>query len=490
MPVPEALKKDYDALPDAPGVYIYKDLNDHEIYVGKAISLRKRVRQYFDTHRATDAKTVRLMTHVRHIEFIECQSEVEAYLLENRLIKDLQPRFNTHAKSDISFPSVEITDEVFPRVRITRDLSHKTSKYYGPFINGRQLRAALDALQRVFKFRACNQQIVENDPKNRLRRPCLKYYLDRCHGPCAGLISSNEYKANIRRLSLFLRGYSGEVINELKYEMKRAAKERRFEEAVPLRDTLQALNSLREHGSLRDGIEPAMLHIDPQIGVKQLQKLFKLQQPPRYIEGIDIAHLQGDETVGALVSFTDGLPRRDQYRRFRIKTVAGADDFACISEVVTRRYSRLLRESSSLPDLVLIDGGLGQLTAAHDALNAVIRNTTTTVSQASRLPLAHESPHLLEQAGETPAVREKDHCSSKYTDDRETNSKPPADKLPLLVALAKKEEIIYTMDQSDGIRLSRRSPGLRLLQHIRDEAHRFAQRYHHILRRKRVMEED
>jgi excinuclease ABC subunit C len=450
MAVPENLKASFDALPDAPGVYIYRDEEDHEIYVGKAVSLRKRVRQYFDDSRPLDQKTADLVTRIKNIDFIECQSEVEAFLLENRLIKDLQPQFNMRSKSDINFPVVEITGEEFPRVIVTRDRSNKNSKYYGPFVSATWLRVALQVLQRVFKYRTCNLDIKEGDPKNKFYRPCLEYHIGRCKAPCADLQTAEDYKSDMRRLAMFLQGRSGDVEKDLLRDMKLAAKERRYEDAASLRDTLKALKSLRDRGSLSDGSEPGVLHIDPKEGVAQLKDILGVAHPPRRIEGIDIAHLHGDETVGSLVSFVDGLPSREKYRRFRIKTVAGVDDFASIREIVTRRYSRLVREGQALPDLILIDGGIGQLHAAQHAL--------TTIT-----PLA---------AG--------GHESAEASD---------APKFPYLASLAKKEEIIFTLDHPEGIRLPRRSPALRMLQYVRDEAHRFARHYHHILRRKRVMDE-
>jgi len=453
MPIPESLQPQFDALPDAPGVYIYKDEKGREIYVGKALSLRKRVRQYFDDKRPFDLKTTDLVARIRAIDFVECDSEVEAYLLENRLIKDLQPKFNMRLKSDVSYPVVEITAEDFPRVMVTRDRTNKSSKYYGPFVSASWLREALRVLQRVFKYRTCNLDIKPDDPKNNFYRPCLEYHIGRCKAPCANRQTVDDYKADMRRLALFLQGKSGEVAKELEREMKLAAKDRRYEDAAAMRDTLKALRSLRDRGSLDDGLEPGVLHIDPKDGVAQLQESLKLAQPPRHIEGIDIAHLHGGETVGSLVSFLDGLPTREQYRRFKIKTVQGVDDFASIREIVARRYGRLVREGSTLPDLILIDGGIGQLHAALDSLKLIF------------LP---ESEQAKIQPDAAPLPRRA---------------------MPCLASLAKKEEIIYTLDHPDGVRLPRRSPGLRMLQYVRDEAHRFARHYHHILRRKRVMDE-
>jgi excinuclease ABC subunit C len=250
-----------------------------------------------------------LVARIAKIEFVECNSEVEAFMLENRLIKDLQPPFNFYAKSDINFPLVEITwDEPFPRVRVTRDRSRPGSKFYGPFVSGGWLRTALRILQRVFKHRTCNLTIVENDPKNIHVRPCLEYHIGRCKAPCNNRVTAAGYRENLRRMSLFLSGRGKEVQEELERDMKAASRERRFEEAAALRDTLLALRSLSRKGSLEDGLEPGVLHIDPQEGLQSLQTHLRLAHPPRRIEGYDIAHLQGTETVGSLVSFYDGLP--------------------------------------------------------------------------------------------------------------------------------------------------------------------------------------
>lgn len=442
MPIPEHLKADFDALPNAPGCYIYKDEQDHEIYVGKARSLRKRVRQYFDDKRVHDMKTMDLVARIKRIDFVECHSEVEAFLLENRLIKDFQPQFNMRTKSDVSFPVVEVTNEDYPRVIVTRDRSNKESKFYGPFVSASWLRIALQILQRVFKYRTCSMDIKEGDPKNRYFRPCLEYHIGRCKAPCANLQSSEDYKADLRRLALFLQGKSADVEKDIERDMKLAAKEHRFEDAAGLRDTLRAIRSLSDRGSMKDELEPGVLHIDPRQGTERLQDVLNLSFEPRRIEGIDIAHLQGGETVGSLVSFVDGLPSRERYRRFKIKTVQGVDDFKSIHEVVSRRYGRLLRENQPLPDLILIDGGLGQLHAAQKALQEVSGTTDVGTSR------------------------------------------------PYLCSLAKKEEIIFSLVHPQGLKLPRRSPALRVLQYVRDEAHRFSRHYHHILRRKRVLEEE
>jgi excinuclease ABC subunit C len=437
MALPEYLKEAFAALPGQPGVYLFKDETGAELYVGKAKNLRKRVRQYFDDKRPAARKTADLVARIRGIEFIECQSEVEAFLLENRLIKDFQPPFNFFNKSDINFPVVEITwNEDFPRVLVTRDRSGKQGKCYGPFVNTSWLRAALRILQRAFRYRTCHLEIRSGDPRQRFVRPCLEFYIGRCRAPCAGRQGMEEYRSELKRLALFLSGKGQEVRKEVEERMWAASRERRFEEAAAFRDTLKALESLGQRGSLKDNLEPGLLHIDPKEGVDRLQEVLGLPRPPERIEGFDIAHLQGTEMVGALVSFAGGMPCREEYRRYKIRTVEGIDDFASIREVVFRRYTRQKEEGWLLPDLILIDGGLGQLHAAGEGLR---------------------------QAGAEG---------------------------PCLTALAKQEERLFTFSHPEGLRLPRRSSALRLLQYVRDEAHRFAQHYHHILRRKRLLDHD
>lgn len=468
MVIPDDLRETIAGLPISPGVYIYRNDEGRELYVGKAKSLRRRVRQYFDPKRA-DAKTAELVKEIRVIEHIACSSETEAYLLENRLIKDFQPKFNVFAKSDISFPYVEITwDEEYPRVRVTRDRSRQGGKFYGPFIRASWLRVALVNLQRAFPFRTCNLNIQENDPRNRHQRPCLEYHLHRCRAPCAGKQKSEDYRADLRRLVQFLGGKSKETVAELRRDMAQASAERRYEDAAALRDALFAIESLSKRGgpgSKNSDLEPGALHIDPREGVAELQKLLELAHPPQRIEGVDIAHLHGDETVGSVVCFLDGLPARGDYRRYRIHTAEGGDDFAAVGEVVFRRCRRALAEQRALPDILLIDGGIGQLHAAEKAVQRAF-------AQSQNFEATGENDDFA--AGER----------------REPSVAPLEPLPPLLLSLSKQEERVHSLAQPEGLKIFRRSSALRLLQFVRDEAHRFARHYHHILRRKRVLEEE
>ncbi len=496
--VSERIAEKLETLPDAPGVYIFKDRSGAEVYVGKAKSLRRRVRQYFDPSRSPDPKTAAMLEAATDVEYVECRSEIEAFLLENRLIKDLQPKFNVRLKSSATYPWVEVTwDELYPRVMVTRDRSREGSRFYGPFVSASGLRAALRMAQRIFGFRTCSLKLEGAGRDAPRRRPCVEHHVGRCPAPCAGMIKPGDYREGIRRLIMFLTGAHGDMRKNLEEEMKTAAAELRFEDAARLRDAIRALDTLRRRGKTAGPIEPDVPHMNPTTGLERLGRLFGMPKPPRIIEGIDIAHLRGGEAVGSLVQFIDGLPSKEGYRRYRIKTAPGADDFAAIREVVSRRYSRLLREGKPPPDIVLVDGGQGQLSAAGNALEAigiaVLRAAAGSAGGAQVMPAGPIEAG--KDATGSIAEKSKAVASAGKTDLGDTDPKhgigaSAGSNAVMLASLSKKEETIHTLDRPGGIRLSRVNPALRLLQYVRDEAHRFAGHYHHILRRKRVMGEE
>ena len=423
-------------LPTTPGVYLMKDSLGRVIYVGKALNLRSRVSSYFNSAAAFDRRTRDLVPEICDLDVIACDSEVEALLLEARLIKDIQPRFNTELKDDKTFPYLQIsTREEFPRVEFTRKPRTRGVKLFGPFTSAKRLRGAISVLQRIFRFRTCALDITEADERWRWFRPCLLASIGQCTAPCNLRISKEDYRRDIRRLCLVLEGKKTVLLDELKTEMFAASTELKFERAGRIRDEIKALETLNLRGNLKDHEQPEVFPIDPKKGLRGLKKILNLDNIPRRIEGIDIAHLQGGETVASLVSFLDGLPFKHGYKRFKIKSVSGVDDYASIREVVARRFSRLREEGESFPDLLLIDGGKGQLSAALDAFR------------------------LLEI---TP---------------------------PPILSLAKRDEEIFLPGESEPIRLSKHAYALRLLQYVRDEAHRFAQHYHHLLRRKASFDE-
>ena len=423
--------------PTTSGIYLMKDAQGRVVYIGKAKNLRSRAGSYFQKAAELDSRIKGWNGEVVDIDYLEADSEVDALLMEARLIKDIQPKHNAIQKDDKSFPYLQITTgEDYPRVNFTRQPLDRGVKLYGPFPRAKSLRGAIQVLQKIFKFRTCSLDIDADNPRWRWFRPCLLASIDQCTAPCNLRIDSEAYKKDIRRLRLFLDGKKEAVLAEMEEEMKEASRERLFEKAARLRDELKALKNLNLRGNLAEHAQPEVFYQDPKKGLRGLQKVLKLDKMPRTIHGVDIAHLGGTETVGSLVTFIDGLPFKPGYRRYKIKSVQGVDDFASIREVVSRRIQALQERDEPFPDIWMIDGGKGQLSAALNAFEAL---------------------------GVTP---------------------------PTLISLAKQEEEIFVPGRSESIKLSRRSFSLRLLQYVRDEAHRFAQHYHHMLRKKRTFGED
>jgi len=436
------------ALPSVAGVYLMKDAKGVVIYIGKAARLPDRVSSYFIASADLGFKKQPMLERVDDFDTLECEGEWEALLTENRLIKDLKPRFNVRLTDGKSYPYLVITQrEDFPRVFVTRNpmgagdeqlaAQLKGARVFGPFTNAGALREAVQVLQRVFKFRTCSLDIVAGDARNRHFRPCILAAINQCTAPCADRIAPAAYGSDIDRFTRFLGSKRSVMLRELREQMAEAAKGLRFEQAAALRDQLQAIEKLDERGSASDGFQPEteISYIDPDKGLKALQKVLGLEVPIRCVEGIDIAHLMGGETVGSKVCFVDGRPFKDHYRRYKIRSVNN-DDYMAIREVVSRRYRDAGAGQELYPDVIMIDGGLGQLHAALEAFDQL-------------------------------------------------DVKPP-----MVISLAKKEELIYLQRESEPVRLPRTNAGLRLIQSVRDEAHRFAQAYHHILRRKKTFEEE
>lgn len=434
-------------LPKVPGVYLMKDESGVVLYVGKAANLPDRVSSYFIPSADLGFKKDPMLDRVCDFDTLECEGEWEALLTENRLIKDLKPRFNVRLVDDKTFPYLVVTQrEDFPRVFVTRNPSDpelKGAKIFGPFTNAGALRDAIQILQRVFKFRTCKLDIIESDEKNKFFRPCLLYAINQCTAPCAAKIGKEAYGADTDRFVRFLGTKRSVMLREMESEMQQAAAETKFERAAVLRDQIKSIQKLDERASKSDGWQPEteISYLDPEKALASLQRTLKMDDPIRCVEAIDIAHLMGGETVGSKVCFVDGRPFKNEYRRYKIATVNNLpgggtnDDYSSIREVVSRRYREAGGGHELYPDVILIDGGLGQLHAALEAFDQL-------------------------------------------------DVKPP-----MVISLAKKEELIYIQRESEPVRLGRENPGLRLCQAIRDEAHRFAQSYHHILRRKKTLEE-
>jgi excinuclease ABC subunit C len=535
LPVPDAVALKLPHLPDGPGVYLWKSADGTTLYVGKAKRLRSRVRSYFANDQLDNVKTRHLVGLIADLDTIVVPSEAHALILEANLIKEYRPRFNIALRDDKSYPYIKVTvQEPFPRVYVTRRLEDDGASYFGPYTDVGAMRRALNVVKRIFTVRSCNYDMPAQMPE----RPCLDYYIKRCKAPCILAQSQHDYRAMIDEVVLFLSGRPDEVMRRVTERMDLAAEQLDFERAAELRDVLHHLEQMEEPtvvleveggdrdvvGYARDGDDACVTvlrirsgkllsreqrfleNIDgeedaevmsvflagsyvsmqerarqlllpfdfpdrelieqalpdsriliPQRGprrdlialaeqnarhlleelklasmeseeragdpVYELGRELGLQRLPRSLVCFDISTTQGTDTVGSCVWFENGRPKRGEYRKFKVKTVEGTDDFASINEVVRRYFERRMRDEKPLPDLIVIDGGKGQLSAARGALAGI-----------------------------------------GITD------RP-------LISLAKRDEEIFVWGRVDPVRISRRSPALRLLQQARDEAHRFAVTY-------------
>ena len=285
--------------PQTPGVYLMKDSAGRVIYVGKAKNLRSRAASYFLKAAAEDRRTADLVREIADIDLIAAESEVDALLVEARLIKDVQPKFNQDLKDDKTFPYLEITiREDFPRVEFTRQPHERGTKLYGPFAGAGSLRGAMQVLQKIFKFRTCSLDIDEHEEKWRWYRPCLLASIGQCSAPCNLRISKEEYRRDIHRLRMFLEGNKRKLLDEMKDEMLSAAAALQFEKAARLRDEIHMLETLDQRGELDTHVQPEVFYVDPKKGLAGLQKVLHLEKVPRTIEGVDIAHLAGRRNRG------------------------------------------------------------------------------------------------------------------------------------------------------------------------------------------------
>lgn len=402
--------------PNSPGVYLMKDGSGKIIYIGKALSLKKRVSSYFQRSKNRGPKAGLLLSNLRDISFIKTKSEAQALILEAGLIKKHLPKYNVELRDDKSYPFIRIAKETFPTIEIIRPRKKKNGEYFGPYTSVNLLREALRAIRRVFPYRTC--KITKN------KKACLDYHLGLCPGTCIGKANLKDYQKNIQNIRMVLEGKQPELLDNLYKEMKLASNEKRFEDAAKIRDQIEAIGSLYFEGKRKGYLEEA----------QDLKKFLKLKKPPLRIEAFDISNISGQEAVGSLVSFFRGKPDKNNYRRFKIKTVRGADDYKMLSEIIFRRYSRLKKEGGKLPGLIVIDGGKGQLSAVKGALDL----------------LGVKAP---------------------------------------VISIAKENEEIFLPGKYEAIKLSFDSPALQLIQRVRDEAHRFALRYHRILRKKKTLGE-
>lgn len=459
MLIPEKIKAKLQILPHKPGIYLMKDRFGTVIYVGKARDLKRRVSQYFHPSRRQgwDLKLKALVESIQDFDVHVVKSEPEALLLEGKLIKEFHPRYNVSFRDDKRFLLIKINlNDPIPRFTLTRLKQDDGARYFGPFAQSAAARRTLTLARKQFQLRGCRALTPgEADYKH-----CLYANLKNCTAPCIGNVTREAYLAQVAAACDFLSGQCQEMEQQLEEEMKKAAAALDFEKAAQIRDTLTDLRQTTQKTQKFERIPYKLpLALDPARDLQELAEMLQLPAPPQIIEGFDISNISGTFMVSAMVRFRQGRADRSNYRLFKMKGVDGQDDFACMAETIRRRYSRLLRESRtpaespsadsdqdpnetkasgkpaiSMPDLILIDGGKGQLNAA--------------LAELRKLNLAH---------------------------------------IPV-IGLAKENEEIFQPDTAEPIRLKADSGALKLLQRVRDESHRFANTFNAKLRLKTISE--
>ncbi|EDM27126.1 excinuclease ABC subunit C [Lentisphaera araneosa HTCC2155] len=412
-----------------PGVYVFRDRFAKVIYVGKAKSLRKRLATYFQASRlaTADPKLRSLINSIAFYETYEVKSESEALLLESRFIKEYSPHYNILMRDDKNFYLVKVTiNEPYPRILLTRVRKDDGAAYFGPFPCSSAIRSTVEFLTRYFKLRTCTSRIPDLSD----RKHCKEQILRNCSAPCDQSVTQEQYRESVGDMIKVLEGQIADIVDELNEAMQNYVEKLQFEKAATYRDIITNLKSAlkQRRKFVNASINPKHKE-DP---VADLKKRLELDITPSVIECFDNSNFQGTHAVASMVRFVDGKPDNKSYRHFKIKTVEGPDDFASMKEIVYRRYSRLLREKRPLPDLILIDGGKGQLSSALQSIDEL-----------------------------------------------------GIDHIPTY-GLAKKHELLFTRNDSEGKILPRTSAGLKMLQHLRDESHRFAINFHRQLRRKQV----
>lgn len=445
MQLPEQVKKKLQTLPDKPGVYFMRDRHGKIIYVGKAVSLRSRVRSYFrqGTLRSAEPKLRGLIRSIADFEFLVLRNDAEATLTEGRLIKEYRPRYNVLFRDDKRFLLLRVDPtEPFPRFTTCRIKKDDQAVYFGPYANSAAVYAAKEFVEKRFGLRVCRPRV----PGPQDHKHCMNDIIRFCSAPCIAKVSPDAYRERVEDALAFMRGERPELLKDMRDAMEKAADAQQFEKAAALRDTLFLLQEAIKR-RIRGEKSLAIQVGEARAGVEELQHVLGLEHPPRVIETYDISNISGTFAVGSMVCAVDGLPQRNRYRLFRIKTVEGSDDPRMMAEVFRRRYARVLEEKGALPDLAMVDGGITQLRAARAELDRLGLNDLPTIGLAKRF----EEIYPMAMAYE----------SKRY---------PEAD------------------EPSAPIRLPEGSAALRVCKQIRDEAHRFALTYHRRLRMKRLRE--
>lgn len=430
-------KNQVKLLPEQSGVYIFKDCSGKIIYIGKANSLRQRVGSYFQRGNVHSIKVQQMIKRIFSIEYITTSSEMEALLLESRLVKKNKPYFNTQLKDDKSYPYIQITkDNSFPAIHLIRKTSSTAQRkalYYGPFIDVETTRKVVGKLRYIFKIRNCSEQ------KFNLGKPCLDYQIGLCSAPCAGKITKEEYQKKIRDCSLLLSGRHKLLLQNLRNQMNIAAQLMFYEKAAKIRDTINMIEKVITQEKISQSYRRKLpLYLKENFNkeyllkaLQDLQKYLKLPKLPVSIEAYDISNIQGKMAVGSLVFFQYGIPDKKKYKHYKIKYKEGINDYAMMREILERRFAKDKLSEESWPDLILLDGGKGQLSIA----SKVLKELNITIN---------------------------------------------------MVSLAKREEQLFELNNKEPLFLPKNSEAFFLIERIRDEAHRFALGYHKKLRSKLI----
>ncbi len=445
------LKSKLKTLPNEPGVYFHKDATGKIIYVGKAAVLKNRVSSYFQNSKTRDPKTHILVQEIVDTDWVVVGSEVEALFLESEMIKRYKPKYNVVLRDDKNWNYIKIGNQPYPVISYVRRPLDDKATYFGPFTSGDAMKRAMKYLRRIFPY-------VTHDPLP--VRACLQAHLGLCPNPEESAITQVEYKRQLRKLIMYVRGQKDKLLQEIERDMQRSAKSKNFESAAKARDQLRDLQALGKQMIFGDK-ELFDLTLDQ--ALVGLSERLNLKGIPRRIEAYDISHMQGTDNVASMVVFSDGIPNRDEYRRFKMRLL-GNDDFAHMREVISRRFSGKNLEQWPKPDLILIDGGKGQLASALGVLDEFAITIPA-------IGLAKREEEIIRRSG----TRFREEPTSQESGVKGQMSKGHwAD-----------EAWITANVDFEVILLPKSSQVLQLLQRVRDEAHRFAVTYHGLLKGKR-----
>lgn len=507
--MPDSIRKKVGSLPHKPGIYLMKDRFGTVIYVGKARDLRKRVSHYFQPSRRLgwDLKFRALVEGICDFDFHIVRSEPEALLLESKLIKEFHPRYNVSFRDDKRFLMLKVNlNDPIPRFTLTRLKQDDGARYFGPFPNSGALRGTLSLVRRQFHLRGCRPLT----PTERDYRHCLYAHLKYCTAPCIANVTRDQYLEQVNAACEFLAGQCEEMQEQLEAEMKKAAAGQQYERAAELRDMLADLKRTTRKTEKFERIPYSLpLAIDPARDLAELAGALGLPTAPQRIEGFDISTISGTFAVASMVRFKNGRPDRANYRRFKIKTVVGQDDFASMAEVVRRRYTRLLNEGKTQSQKSKEDGG----EAIPEALQELVDDVSAAAKRRGRVDCATDASAVDVRSGRAPGHDSAQDARSSPSPLARRPSAPTnlpelilidggkgqlgmavaeLKKLGLenipVIGLAKEFEEIYQPGKSQPLRLSHESGALKLLQRVRDESHRFANTYNAQLRLKRISE--